>query len=334
MSLSAVLTLIDIVDKSGGQGFDILEGTTVTREDLSNIHLNVNSIDFGKMAKKAISITQNEALGFHLGKRFWGLGLNPNQSQVLFCCKNLYECIKMHIRYQKLWSESVRFKVNRDLHKTSVEFQVIDKDYPSLFSHEVFYIGFRITCAKALGVDISKIEISVEAPYTKPAHAEVYYELLGNNIQFDRPTAKITYDSSLNDITFPGYNPVLKDTLVKDLDSLVLTIEKSQSVSSKTITILSDQIHNLPTLPEISKRLNMSDRTYSRRLELEGTNFRELLKKVRLDHATKLLTETSMSISSIAISLGFHDPSNFKRAYLNWSGKSTQEVRSKDDINS
>ena len=49
--------------------------------------------------------------------------------------------------------------------------------------------------------------------------------------------------------------------------------------------------------------------------------------QVRAEHATRYLQNTRLPLSSIAYMIGFNDASNFRRAYLKWTGRSPSEVR-------
>jgi AraC-like DNA-binding protein len=80
-------------------------------------------------------------------------------------------------------------------------------------------------------------------------------------------------------------------------------------------------------MPQVAAMLNMSPRTYRRRLSDSGISFQELLDDVRAEHATRHLRENRIPISSIAYQLGFNDPSNFRRAYRRWTGNSPSAVR-------
>ena len=52
------------------------------------------------------------------------------------------------------------------------------------------------------------------------------------------------------------------------------------------------------------------------------------VRKVRAEHATRYLQNTRLPLSTIAYMVGFNDASNFRRAYLKWTGRSPREVRS------
>lgn len=76
---------------------------------------------------------------------------------------------------------------------------------------------------------------------------------------------------------------------------------------------------------EAAKRLGLSERTLRRRLEEEGTSFRERLDHVRRARALEMLAHDD--VQSVAKQLGFVDSRSFQRAFRRWSGMTPLEYR-------
>lgn len=68
-------------------------------------------------------------------------------------------------------------------------------------------------------------------------------------------------------------------------------------------------------LESIAQTLNVSTRTLQRRLEAEGTSFRNVLADVKICRATELLQDSALSISDIAVLLDYATTSHFIRAF-------------------
>lgn len=68
-------------------------------------------------------------------------------------------------------------------------------------------------------------------------------------------------------------------------------------------------------MPTVAADLFLSTRTLRRRLELEGTSFRELVDEVR-----QALLAGGLSVSQIAHRLGYGSGSAFVHAYERWRG--------------
>ena len=83
-----------------------------------------------------------------------------------------------------------------------------------------------------------------------------------------------------------------------------------------------------PSLEEIANELSMQPRTLNRRLQAEGTTFRELISEARFEVACRLLKVTSMQIADIARALGYANAAGFSHAFQRWSGTPPSEWRS------
>ena len=77
----------------------------------------------------------------------------------------------------------------------------------------------------------------------------------------------------------------------------------------------------------IAAALNMSLRTFQRRLNDRNTVYRELLESVRRDLALKYIATPRLSITEISYLLGFSEPSSFARTFRRWTGKSPSQQR-------
>lgn len=71
---------------------------------------------------------------------------------------------------------------------------------------------------------------------------------------------------------------------------------------------------------EIAALLDMRRRTFNRRLQREGTTFRNALAKVRFETACELLRDPGREIPEVARLLGYSGASAFTRAFRHWSG--------------
>ena len=98
-------------------------------------------------------------------------------------------------------------------------------------------------------------------------------------------------------------------------------------MAEQTLRLLRKLEGQYPQMPQLAQMLNLSPRTYRRRLDEENQSFQELLDKVRAEHATRYLQNTRLPLTSIAYMIGFNDASNFRRAYLKWTGHTPKEIR-------
>jgi AraC-like DNA-binding protein len=81
------------------------------------------------------------------------------------------------------------------------------------------------------------------------------------------------------------------------------------------------------TLESVAKDLLMQPRTLNRRLQAEGTVFRDLLNRARFDVARTLLAGTGMAVTDVALTLGYADTSAFTHAFRRWAGAAPSQWR-------
>lgn len=86
--------------------------------------------------------------------------------------------------------------------------------------------------------------------------------------------------------------------------------------------------HNgYPNQDVLADSLHMSLRTLRRKLQMSGTSYKLLLEGARLRDALLLLETTALSIQDIAERLGYLNPTNFARAFRQWTGRAPREYR-------
>lgn len=70
----------------------------------------------------------------------------------------------------------------------------------------------------------------------------------------------------------------------------------------------------------VARQLCMGPRTLQRKLQAEGTSFRQAKARFVEARARRLLAVKNLHIDAIARSLGYDEPKSFRRAFSNWTG--------------
>jgi AraC-like DNA-binding protein len=71
----------------------------------------------------------------------------------------------------------------------------------------------------------------------------------------------------------------------------------------------------------IARRLGMSRRSFQRRLGECSTTFGTISRTVIEGEAYRLLATTDLSVTAVALELGYSDPAHFSRAFSRWTGR-------------
>ncbi len=319
-----ILILIDMVEKQGCDHDKLLAGTTFASAGISSIGARILDDDFNRLVRNAQTLTGDPALGLKLGLRL-NLSAHAVLGQAFMTCTDLAEAIELFLKYNHLLASGLHFEFETVAEQCILTIVSTPGDVSIEFGYELFY-GALINTLRGL-LNAPELRMRMEFPYPRPDHFELYYELFGDDIHFDTPQGRIAFHRDLLNTPLPSSNPVLRNLYEAECARLLADLEEENSVAERTLRLLRKLEGQYPQMPQIAAMLNLSPRTYRRRLDEEQQSFQRLLDQVRAEHATRHLQNKRLSLASIAYMVGFNDPSNFRRAYLKWTGKSPRDVR-------
>lgn len=197
-------------------------------------------------------------------------------------------------------------------------------------------IGYRQVAIAAVGVIFSiprhyigetwrPVSVGLDIPASRDrTNLEEAFEC---PVHFDRDCIEVEIDS--RHFSQPNSNVGSHRNLtVHDVQRAFAGGPPSQLADVITCLLSQNLGQSRTDLEWIAQTLCMSTRTLQRRLDAEGTNFRALHKDVRLLRAIELLKDTALSISDIALALGYATTSHFGRAFRAKFGTTPAQYRS------
>jgi AraC-like DNA-binding protein len=134
---------------------------------------------------------------------------------------------------------------------------------------------------------------------------------------FDQAEAAITFLRKAR-VTFEaeGY----------EVQTLRLATQPLQEYLPDWRLLLSSPIGSI-TATDVARAIFVTKRTLQRRLEQEGTSYREITEKLYSELAARHLREPDLSIESVAVLLGYYDTAAFRKAFNRWYGQSPSDYR-------
>lgn len=160
-----------------------------------------------------------------------------------------------------------------------------------------------------------------------PAHAEIYQHYLGCPCVFEHPQSELHYDSSILDQRPHLAHQLSAAVLQQTCDLLVNQAKVYKGMSGEVYQRLLKRPGVFPDMETIADQLGITTRTLRRRLAAESTSFSAILDDIRYSLASEYLKTTRMSTDDIGLLLGFTEPTNFRRAFKRWTGKTTGQYR-------
>jgi len=125
----------------------------------------------------------------------------------------------------------------------------------------------------------------------------------------------------------PRQNPAIAQAADDIAGQYIRAMDRADVLTRARIILVGMLPDGVPSRPELSHRLHMSDRTLARRLRDQGTSFREMLDDARRELSIGYMRQPRYSIMEVTYLLGFSDQSNFARWFRKWAGKSPTEFR-------
>ena len=120
----------------------------------------------------------------------------------------------------------------------------------------------------------------------------------------------------------------LWETFEPELRRRLIELEASASIAERVRSVL---LEGLPsgeaTIDLTARRLGLSSRTLQRKVKLEGTSYKEIVRDTREQLARHYVTNTNLAYAEISFLIGFEEPSSFFRAFREWTGETPESVR-------
>jgi AraC-like DNA-binding protein len=85
--------------------------------------------------------------------------------------------------------------------------------------------------------------------------------------------------------------------------------------------------HGAVSQAALARELGMSTRGLQRKLNASGCTFQSVLSEVRRSSALRLLSDRSIAVYEVALSLGYDDVRSFNRAFIRWTGQTPSAHR-------
>ena len=180
-----------------------------------------------------------------------------------------------------------------------------------------------------LGRPLTEGEIYLK--YPAPTYHEKYHDHLHCPIIFGASESKLVFPAELMLTANTSPDPRCYEFAYRQCQQ---QLEQFEATTNK----ITDRIRKLflsyppGQLSEVTaaKLSYVSKRTLVRRLEAEGTSFRELKENHLANLATDYLKDTEFSVEAIATMLNYHDGSSFRRAFKRWHNVTPEDYRQRN----
>lgn len=316
--------LVRTATRLGVSERSLLEGTGLDLAQLVASGARVDDDVMYALSRRALSLTKEPALGFHLG-RASTITAHGSVGIAAMTASTLGDAFAIVTRFFELRSGHCDLRYEYDDEQCAVELVPAARiDGIESLVFESLFAGL----AGILELLLDRpLRCSIELGYPEPKHFAGHAHLFPGPARFDRPRYRML---------FPAHQLALPIRLADDFASreAIARCEAELASLRATSTFLGTirrQVKNRDrgflSLTELADAHGVSVRTMKRRLESHGVSFQTLLDELRRDRALFLLEQDATSVDAVAAKLGYADTANFRRAFKRWMGQTPSEWR-------
>ena len=171
-----------------------------------------------------------------------------------------------------------------------------------------------------------EVRFSQPAPADTRPYARVFTNLA--SFSFDQQAAGFAFPRAALLDRLPTADPKLHAVVRSHAERLLAELPRAQSLTARVRERLMEGLASGKTSADhVAAALHLSPRTLTRKLEQEGTNFKQLHEELRRKLALRYLGESDLAFSEIAFLLGFSQTAAFHRAFKRWTDQTPLEYR-------
>lgn len=168
-------------------------------------------------------------------------------------------------------------------------------------------------------------EVHFEHP--RPEQWHEHCKVFDAPVYFDQPCNSLLIAKRDLQRTMPEHDPLLLLVMQDAIRRLNMPVTTQGCVNQTRTQIHLQMVNGEPSLDEVAEKLGLSSWSLQRRLKEENTSFSQQVDVVRREMATHYLQQPNLSVSEMALLLGYSEVSAFSRAYRRWFGCSPRSSR-------
>lgn len=275
--------------------------------------------------RRALNTLSSGPIGLQSGSRnalqtFGMLGF------VLMSCRNVREVVALGNQHHQAAGSlmDIDIEISADKVTLSVFERFPEPDLLPFLSEEIF--ASIVTLARSI-LEPSVAPLRIELSYAAPDYAAAYRELFKCPVHFNAGANRMIWDARYMERPLASHNPASLESALDICRKLLEPIGNQTGVVASVERLLRENLRQRLGIAEIAHRLNIAERTLRRQLMAAGERFSDIRDRVMEQRARALLSESSLSVTEIALALGFNDGRDFRRAFRRWTGQAPISLR-------
>ena len=303
----------------------VLAGTAIDEAALSAPDTRITMRDHTRMLENCFAFSGEPGFALYYGRRISVAALGEF-GYALMCCRNVQELVEVLGRYHRLISGS--FHITIETASDVLVIRLLGGMLESAVQPVDCEIFFSAAAASLRQLcQLSDDALHASLVYPDPGHGPLYRSLVCPNVVFGAAENCLSIDRRYLDVPLQFANPTLLKLYRQQCEEMLANMQCNAEFTDAVRRFLLSIPGRFPSIEEAAEHLHVSARTLRRRLEEEGATYQRIVHELRRQLAETYLRESMLSIGEIADMLGYHDISNFRRAFISWTGHSPAGYR-------
>jgi len=168
--------------------------------------------------------------------------------------------------------------------------------------------------------------LSLHLKQRRPNSEQAFFRKIFSEIQFSSTFNGISVNTSILNI-----KPRLDEKMIRQhFDDYLHYLNNNfpNSISDQLRSLMGRMLASSEcTLNNIAQALDLHPRELQRRLQNEGTSYIKLMHETREKIAKEYLEKSDITITNLALNLGFSETASFSRSFRTWTGFSPKAWR-------
>jgi AraC-like DNA-binding protein len=322
------LYLVELVKRWGVTGEDLLAGSGVLPDALSDPELRISTEVAAQVLERARTLTREPALGFYLGTQM-RLSAHGALGMAALSASSVREAVELAIQFIPIVTTAFGLHLRVEGRESSI---ILEEHADFGTARDIVLLSILISIAR-IGQGMTGQRLTggyADLALPEPAY---YGRLLrlGPRVRFNQPVHRLLIPTDQLSLPYTMGDSIALERARNECERILGSIDGTADTTVRVRSFMNRNRSRLPSLSEVATALHMSCRTLRRQLAAEGTSFSSLLDQERRERAILLLHSRRLPLKKIAGSLGYANVANFSRAFFRWTGRKPSEHRHSSD---
>jgi AraC-like DNA-binding protein len=326
VSIQVLRAIADAAVRAGVSRTALVGDSLVPAHTWTSSDARVPRTALNRLCTNVAAITGDPAFGLRWKDLHDTHALNPVADLIVHAA-DLREGLDSLSRFQRLLSDQSNLTIIESENHVVVRCTGLQGDgrEPARFITEML-LGSVLKLLVTFVPHASPLWVNFD--YPAPSYRAEYTCTFMGQEHFDQPHSELAFERALLSVPSPHGDKDLHGALRSIAEQRLLRMLQCTpyALRVRDHLVASGHAHRV-SMAAVARGLGLSVRSLRRRLEAEGTSYKNVVNESLGILAKQLIRHSSGSVQEIAFEMGFADTSSFHRAFKRWTGMTPRTYR-------